>query len=298
MIHIEGMGWHGSILAMHLDARGIGFTWNDTNALYNAWQASTGLCYPAGDARSAADLEVWRRLAANQPGPLQFPPDTVKVVDYTYTQKTPPHGGPKARVSGQVMGRDWSVSSASAVQVDVVPIVRAARARFVDRMTAARPTSAHLLIRAHGFTPERLHRWVWGWNRPVQLALHPKLRAELTHDTTAIYCRQGRFVMAYAYPIPTQPGWWWAGSSLIPQQRPKSLDDRKHFDMWRSRFTELAPFALIEAMAPAVQGWRPQPRPDDSGYPIRQGDTITFPPLWHSGVRWAPSTMASALELL
>jgi hypothetical protein len=167
----------------------------------------------------------------------------------------------------------------------------------VALMRAARPTGPHVLIRAHGFT-ERLHRWVWGWNRPVHLSLAPELTAKLYLQHPAIYCREGRYVMAYAYPIPGQPGTWWAGSSLIPQKRPHQLDVVKHSATWLERFTRLAPFATVDSWGDPVQGWRPQGRPDDTGYPTRENDVITFPPLWHSGVRWGPSTVHRALELL
>ena len=51
-----------------------------------------------------------------------------------------------------------------------------------------------------------------------------------------------------------------------------------------------------------MQGWRPKPAPDDNGAVAvadRDGRRIiTVPPLWHSGIRWAPSVARQVLEAL
>jgi hypothetical protein len=301
MIHIEGMGFLGSMLALRLDADGIPFTWSDIDRGVCAWRASTGLVYPSGDARSQADLSAWERHADGVSG-VNVPVGAVRSVPLVWTQASPPFQGPPAAA----VGAGWSVGSVRAVQVDVPTIVRETRTRFGNWRRRSAPytpqqmreqSSLGILIRAHGFT-DRLARYVWGWNRPVMLRLSRDLLAGLGGVPPAIVCREGRFVAPYAYPLLGEPGWWRAGSSMIPQRVPKPLDPLKHFENWRQTFTRLAPFAAVEAWGPPVQGWRPQAGPDDTGYPYRVGDTITFPPLSHSGVRLAPSTIDRALELM
>src|SRR6185369_5458328 len=50
-IHLEGMGWLGSLIAHELTLREIPFTWNELlpadGWIPTAWQASSGLIYPS-----------------------------------------------------------------------------------------------------------------------------------------------------------------------------------------------------------------------------------------------------------
>lgn len=297
MIHLEGMGWFGSMLAFRLDQQRLRFTWHDTDSGPMAWRASTGLVYPSGDARAEADRDQWLRHTSG----VLLPQTMVQQVSFVFTQAAPPFGGPPSAT----VGPGWSISSARAVQVDVPALVRSARDRFASQRSTG-PAAGDLLIRAHGFT-ERIGAWVWGWNCPVMLTLDPSLRAALRHDPArpqsegarpAIAARSGRFVAPYAYPLLSAPEWWRAGSSMVVQHRPRQLDAAKHFTTWRRQFTELAPFARIEAHGTPVQGWRPQAKRGDSGRPERAGDVITLPPMSHSGVRLAPSVLDQTLELL
>lgn len=303
MIHIEGMGWQGSIFALHLAERSIPFTWHDIDSPIRAWSASTGLCYPSGtktlrrgeEPRSPGDLRIWHGWAAGR-GPA-FPAGAVDLIDFTHTCARPPHDGPKSRAFGD----GWQISSVPGVRVDVPAVVRHVRDRFGGQRLDSAPTrrTGDLLVRSHGFT-ERIHRWVWGWNRPVQLRLPAELVAAQAFERTSIYCRY-RYAMAYAYPLCREPGWYLAGSALMPQHTAHRLtkaQEDTQWELWTKRVRRMAPFVEIDGWGEMVQGWRPQGRPEDSGYPVRRGDVITFPPLWHSGVRWSPSTVAAALRLL
>jgi hypothetical protein len=128
---------------------------------------------------------------------------------------------------------------------------------------------------------------MWGWTIPV------KLTTTFEHSRRpCIYFRRGRFVMAYAYPIPGTE-WWYAGSSLISQRlgRPSALPVMPKFARWRELMAELGQ-GYIKGIAMAgtpVQGWRPVPAQGDDEWVTEQPDgSLACRPLWHSGVRQAP----------
>jgi hypothetical protein len=289
-IHLEGMGWQGSILALLLAREGRDFTWNDTETTINAWKASTGSVYPDSDPRAVASKQAWHRWLDDG----LLPAGTTELCDYVYTSKNPPHGGPKAwaRVGAA------TISSENAIQVNVPAVVKHARLTFADRRVPRPRSDARRYVITHGFS-QRLHRYVWGWNVAVKLSIDPALTHLLAGRPT-IYCRPTRFVTAYAYPIPGLEEWWFAGANGVVQVKAQKLDAEKHYERWCQQFAQLAPFARVVDRSSAVQGWRPQGRPTDPGWPIiheRAGRTrLLLPSMYHSGVRLAPSVMSAALQ--
>lgn len=294
MIHVEGMGWLGSVIALNLADRDIPFTWHDADAAHVAWKACTGIVYPAGDDRSVADHAAWLSWAAAP----WLPSDAVEICSYWFNHRNPPHGG------RYKLGADlgWArMAAVPAVQVDVPTIVADARASFAGCRATAPPAGRHTLIRAHGFS-DRLAGYVWGWSTLVELAYPGDLAEASTGGRPTFYGREGRFKMAYAYALPGRPTSWLAGSSLITQKQAKPLDAGKHFRSWQATFGRLMPEVDVINVGPTVQGWRPKPGPDDDGrVSVAAGEhglVITVPPLWHSGVRWAPSVVAEVLGAL
>ena len=284
MIHIEGMGWLGAATAHTLHAAGIDFTWNDTDAPHVAWRACTGAVFPAGDDRSITNLYRWAHYTT------VMPPGTVSRATYAYAHKAPPHHG-RYTIRADL---GWvRVADAPCYAVDVPQIVIAARTRYAALRRPAAPHGAHV-IAAHGHTTRR-GSWVWGWSAPVQLAISDDLTALSPDRPVILYGRAHRFAITYAYPIPSRPGWWWAGSSLMNQRTARNLDPEAHFTAWREHFAQLYPPVTILDRGPAIPGWRPKPRTGDTGDVEVSGGRLTMPPLWHSGVRWAPTLLDKAL---
>ncbi|MCZ7478927.1 hypothetical protein [Micromonospora sp. WMMC273] len=282
MIHIEGMGWFGAAMAYRLHADGIPFTWHDIDTPVNAWQASAGMVYPAGDDRSTVNLTRWPTLAGI------FPPGTVIPAAFAYPHTHPPHAGTyRTRLD---LG--WiRVADAPAYAVDVPAIVNTARAQFADRRLSG-PVPGKPTIIAHGHT-DRRSTWIWSWTAPVRLHL-PDALHHAVPERIAFYGRTHRFARTYAFPIPTRPNWWWAGTSLLNQRRPHPLNPDLHLTSWRRNVGQLYPWVRIVDNEPAIHGWRARQRPDDRGYLECDGDRLMFPALANSGVRWAPTLLDDA----
>lgn len=289
-LHLEGMGLLGSLLARRLHGDGIGFTWHDTDHPHAAWRACAGLVYPAGDARSARNLPAWTDWWAQS----FLPPGTVEPAHYVFTHQRPPHD---ARYRTEDLGPGLTLAQATAFAVDVPALVTATRTRFAEHRHPAPPADATVLVRAHGH-----HRatagWSWGWTAPVQLQL-PGVLEELPHRP-ALYARRMRLV--HAYPIPSRPGWWWAGGARIPQTRPRTLDAAQLLRRWIADWAQLWPRVEVLTAETPVQGWRPQSADPHDGAVARtttsRGPVLTLPALDDAGLRWAPEVVDATLTEL
>jgi hypothetical protein len=282
-VHIEGMGWLGSVLAYRLRAEGVEFTWNDTEDKLNSWEASTGLVYPAGDERSQKNLTEWNRWYLR---PF-LPERSVERVNYLFAHKSPPHGG---KWGFHDLG-PAKLADDHAFSVNVPAIVHQARREFAARRTDSVPAGA-LLFRAHG--TQRAEKYMWGWSAPVRLVLPPAL-ADLEHRPV-FYGRQVRRLV-YAYALPGTD-LHLAGSTLVRQSTRKPLNVEKHVARWCADWVVTFPEIGLMDIGKPVQGWRPRPAEDDHADVVRTGDSVSLPALWHSGVRWAPGVIDKAIEQL
>lgn len=289
-VHIEGMGWLGSALALRLHAANIDFTWHDSDSHRVAWRACTGIVYPAGDARSQDNLAGWGDWIRQG----LFDPQHVSEALYCYAHINPPHEG-----RYPVVDFGWlRAARAPCYAVNVPAIVTATRTRFAAQRRPSPPEGCRRVI-AHGFG-ERHRQYMWGWSVPVALDLPAELTdAAGPHRLVALYARKHRFQIVYAYPQPGRPGWWWAGSSLVGQKTAGLGDANKAFSAWREAAQILYPkVAILDYSAPA-QGWRPRGANDDPmDLRVWADGTVEFPPLWHSGVRWAPGLVEDATRHL
>lgn len=293
MIHIEGMGLLGSLLALNLHERDQPFTWHDSASPITAWKACTGMVYPAGDDRSMEGLRGWQSWLTEG----WLPYLRAEPVRYVYAHKNPPHEG-KYRAEFDLGDMRVAPTQPGAVGVNVPAIVTSTQLKFQASRYTACPSDATTVVRAHGFN-ERLGSYMWGWSARVGLDVPDDLKAACDGMRPAFYSRKDRFQIVYAYPIPGEEGWW-AGSAIISQKTPHSLDIAKHFARWSSAWAELWPRVPVTHVGEQREGWRPRPavEVDDAHLVERQGNVITFPPLWHSGVRWAPLVINRALEML
>lgn len=285
-IHIEGMGWLGSALAHALHRDGIDFTWHDIATPVNSWQASTGMVYPAGDARSTHNLHAWHTWANTN----LFPPGTVTPCAWAYINKKPPY---KANHTHTNLG--WAnIAHATAYAVDAPAVVNAARHKFAHARREAPPNRAPL-VRAHGFHARRTS-YIWGWSAPVRLHFPANLTKATPELPVALYGRAHRWAMAYAYPIPSRPGWHWAGSSLVRQGTPRYGNITGALERWKTNFTQLFPRVEVKEIQPPAHGWRPKPDDTDPQHLTQPTpEVLEFPPLWHSGIRWAPQLVEQAV---
>lgn len=289
MIHIEGMGLLGSLTGLYLEDKGIDFTWSDIDSNFVAWRASTGVVYPAGDSDSQRGLGTWKQWLKES----WLPSGAAVECEYVYHHKNPPHEG---KYRPQIDFGDMRLApSGHAVAVNVPKIVNAARSQFAERR-AEQPGQNDFVIRAHGFT-DRLLKTMWGWTVPVRLEFPDDLRAATSGRQVAFYSRRNRFQIVYAYPIPGTE-WHWSGSSLISQQTAHTLNPEKHYELWKQSWSINFPRVPIVDRKEPIQGWRPRPRPDDNTKVRRDSNGISYPALWHSGVRWAPNVIEEMMTML
>lgn len=282
-VHIEGMGYLGSLMATRLHQEGIQFTWHDDNRPVSAWRASTGLVSPDGDARSQIELREFAREIKPLLGRYCEP------VTYCYAQKNPPHGG-MYQVDEPYPGVRRALTDAYVV--DVPSFVRATRTRFRDQ--EAKDAGGFDLLRCHG--GDRIKAQIWGWSAVAKLH-GPKALMEL--DNPVFYGRVVRSI-AYAYPLPGTD-LHRIGSTMVRQTHPKSLDSLRHLHRWTLNFNQVFPMLTVDLAAPPVEGWRPAAAPDDALHPEVRHEgprrVLQMPPLAHSGVRWSPSVIREAVEI-
>jgi hypothetical protein len=291
MIHIQGMGLLGSLTAANLAHRNINFSWSDTDSPFVAWKAATGMVYPAGDERSQRGLAAWKRWV-HEPW---LPAGAAVEAAYVYHHKHPPHEG---RYSAAYDLGDMRVApDGNAVAVNAPLLVTAIRERFAAQRVNE-PASNQFVIRAHGFT-DRLGKVMWGWTVPVQLEIPEDVRSATDGKPIAFYSRRNRFQIVYAYPIPDS-NLHWSGSTLVGQREPRTLDVEKHFSTWLNAWNYNFPRVPVVERHQAIQGWRPRPIKEPSDDELVRVDLngLTYPPLWHSGIRWSPLVIDAMLQRL
>ena len=278
-VHIEGMGVLGSMVARRLDEAGVPFTWHDIDAEHSAWPVSTGCVFRTGVER---DLDGWRAWLGHFDDPHLAP--HLELCDYVFNHKAPPHQGKDGIRTDLGALR---VLDKPGIQVNVPSLVTATRAAFTGERRPEAPPMFDPYVIAHGYS-SRLARYMWGWAARVELDLAPALASALEYERPIVYLRRGRFVMAYAYPIPGTPHYW-AGSSLISQREAKPLEVLPKLERWKALIDELSGgMVRCREVASVEQGWRPVPRKGDPLDVERMGNVLRVPPLWHNGVRWAP----------
>lgn len=299
-IHIEGMGVFGSLLAWSLYERDVPFTWNDIRSKNNAWQACTGAVFPTGHARDNECLELWHQLRYMRN--VVRKPNVTEVGAYWYSQKTPPHGGryrPEAEVNGM------RLAPARSLHFNAQQLVAQTRMAFADqeRARSSWPSGSGRLVIAHGFGA-RLDHVVWGWSKLVELkydesAYELDLYDEEERVRPCFYFREGRFVMAYAFPVPGERDLWYAGSSLITQKEPRELEVEGKYQTWMRNVRRLSSGNVeVVKSHQTLQGWRPAPdKLDNELCVLRSDGAIMFPSCWHNGVRIWPAIELSFWEL-
>lgn len=306
-IHLEGMGLLGCLLAPWLKLHGHAVTWHDVDALHTAWRASTGAIFPCGggDGDAYAQWVSWWGIG------FPYPRAHFEEAAYWFNHRHPPHDGKYPMTGDPAKGLRRPASPfTTSLHLNAQTFVPAVRQLFRRGQRRAAPPkhAVHAYVVAHGFGA-RLHRCLWGWTVPVRLKYDRQRYDQRQHQgrslRPAFYFREGRFVMAYAYPIPGTREWY-AGSSLIPQQPGKlrELEVMPKFLKWAAHFEDLSG-GEVEVLKgrtdAALQGWRPAATPAGAVAEQdvqRRGNVLTLPPLWHNGIRAFPLVLAGVLRRL
>lgn len=284
-VHLQGFGWTGSYLAWRLESEGIPFTWEDSDEAICAWKASTGSVYPCGEEEEQRAYEYWRQWKA--PEQVRH---AVCEAPYWYTSKGAPHAGKWDPVVDLGFIRRHPLPS---LHVNVQQFVRATRREFRDRRRMMAAPGATVLV-SHGFG-DRLSSYVWGWSRRVRLDYDTRVFG----DRACFYCRDGRYVLAYAYPVPGEPGLWYAGSSMISQKSAHSLDMESKYATWASQFERLMQGTVqVTSVGALTEGWRPKPVKGDERLVSQVGTSLAIRPMGASGVRMAPALAEAVLRRL
>lgn len=247
VVHLTGMGLLGSLTAWQLYLRGIDFTWDDNDSTVNAWAACTGACYPSVSPVDQLCYQIWRGWA-NQD---IYPEDTVETCAYWVdgVTKSLPHG-----LDSRVLDTAGPLRLAGkSVHLNSQELVHRTRTEFTDTRLKEPHRNTDLHLVSHGFT-HRLARYIWGWTRLVKLDYSDTVAA---HGRPSFYLRKNRFQFAYCYPQPSTD-WWYAGSSLVSQRKPKRLDSGHRYTKWKGWFYELTEGEVeITEEGRMLQGWRP-----------------------------------------
>lgn len=301
-VHIEGMGLTGSMLAHMLWRNEVDFTWHDSKDPRVAWQASTGAIYPSGSEKFGPD-EACREVWAQWHEQDVFQGATERSL-YVFSTKSPPHGG---KYATEQTAHGLQIAGESSYHLNAQLLVPRTRELFaageVQPAFAPKMDDVDWYIQAHGWG-RRLSHVYWGWTRLVKLDYDAGYGASpfegMPDGRPCFYFREGRFIMAYAYPVPGTP-WWYAGSSIIKQPilGRKSLSMPDKYDRWKANFERLGGGAVrVAEEGEFIEGWRPAAKDDDEAWTRVRGNAITVRPLWNSGIRHFPKQWAGIASTL
>lgn len=318
MVHIEGMGFYGCLLACELARWDVPFTWHNRETGYSAWRASTGsiLPCPTAPALHQSAYATWLRWTDPNLAPwakLMLRGDEPIVIagSLWYNPNLPAMGG--QRISGIALpGDSLALSRDRSLHFHVTRFVRETRAAFQAAMRYSVSGSPTHYVIAHGFG-RRLDHVNWGWSAYADLDFHPDI-LQSSHPNTVpcIYLRTTNFRYFYALPHPS--GTWRIGSASIAQAAPGlSLGDagldRHLASFQRAMDRHLGGLVtVVGEVWGLTEGWRPTPASNDTDlvrtttsaqpgwYP--PSIVLEFPSMAGDGVRLAPAVLASALQAL
>ncbi len=302
-IHLTGMGVTGSLIALLLRRKRVEFTWSDLDGPFNAWRASTGGVFPSGRAKSDGmeGYHFWRSAYDRR----DLPRDILDAAPYLYNTKAPPHGAPAGGATPLGMLTLYAYPS---LHFNPQRLVQYVRALEEKSRRDTRPTGSFDIV-THGFQGPsygvEASTFQWGWSVKVKVEIR---QAKALDKTTpgrlapSLYLRQGKFIMAYLYPVPGEPGAHYFGSHMIAQKQPKALEIPPKFEALRTRAFELSRGDLLKmkAIAEPVQGWRPIAGAgwDGRWIALDGSSRILCKPMGSSGFRYAPMLLGALAQRL
>jgi hypothetical protein len=279
------MGVVGSILAHEL---GVDFTWSDPDLDFNAWGASVPIIRPG-----SPTYKEWVGWVVGDPwwSPM------MTLAPFYFTTKRPPEG---ARVGFSATERPpWKEADGPAIIINAQHLVLRSRVEHMARRTDG-PEPGDTVVVAHGFN-DRLHHYLWGWSCLARLSWPgPVAPGPVALGPVALDHRVGKFVSAYAAPVPHEAPWHRVGAAggtgLRYQLRAKECDVEREKARWEQ---VMAPLGVsVSQWGAAQQGWRPAQARGDDALALRSGQRITLRPMSHSGFALAPRYVEAVKELL
>lgn len=292
--HLEGMGIQGCLLAHFLDRAGYDFTWHDIGLPQTAWKASTGAIYPGGsekfgdDARCLKQWDRWYREGI-------FDETVLEPAFWWFNHKTaPPHEG--RYKPSEPTEHGLRRAPMNSYHFNAQEFVPRTKARFQDRRAPA-TEPGRVYVVTHGWSERQVHVY-WGWTRLVELEYDPEVYGR--QQRPSFYFREGRFIMAYAYPVAGTP-YWYAGSNIIKQMsgRSRSLEIPPKYERWKANFERLGNGAVrVKAEADMIEGWRPCARDASWAKLGNAGAQVTLRPLWNNGIRHFPQQLEHFCNVL
>lgn len=277
MIHLNGMGLVGCLLAIRLEDEGIPFTWYDKQfgdsfedvkpaPKINSWKASTGCCYPSDD---PLDVANYRRFASAEVVGHHWLKNFVTTATYGYGATNPPHYNNKKKAEHLCSTGTISFLKAPSYHLNVQALVVFTRIRLAARF-AKEAAEGYKVVNSHGFHEKCPTRYFWGWSTHAQLTLSDKLKAEVG-ETVCLNLQHKRYGTWYAYPVPRTEGaldlqmpehTYYLGTAFIHQKVPKELEIPGKFGKFMQHLLDKCGKDIVvhepEAGYEFKQGWRPQ----------------------------------------
>lgn len=291
-IHLEGLGLMGSLLIPHLVDDGHEVTWDDTEEVrVQSWRASTGAIMPFGDDDSMQGLRLWIRMIRTPSTFRELYRRLTERATFCYYSQNPPHGGKAYGVEEVAKVGGVRVSNQYSYHIDAQQVVQVARSHFRGmRAREWKKTKPDLRIVTHGWRPEVIGAYSWGWSAMVQAYVSNEVQEALRTKTGCFYMRNG-YQIAYLYPV-GRTGMHYAGTTLITQKGgPKNNDPQPHFERWQKQIEEFSEGHLRgDLLYPATlqQAWRPKPKDEQVDMVWQEGRTIFLRPAYGNGIRMFP----------
>jgi hypothetical protein len=286
VIHLEGMGGVGSLLARRLERERIPFTWNDTDAAVVAWKASAGAILPLGDEESSSAYTAWQQWLAED----ELLANMVTPAWFVYLSKHPPGNGKRVGVEARKrFTNGLTLSNVRSYHVDVQRLVESTRNRFARHR---RQLPEGRVLVTHGFATATRYRW--GWTAILEGMPVVPLRRP------ALYLRQGqllRFVFPYGRGTT-----WMAGAGSVVQPKPRVLEAEDKVERWCKA---VEPWFVASKVLQINTGWRPE-RPEPAAAPMLLSDLLIsgtsgrtyIRPQSGSGIRLFPHIWEAVKEWL
>jgi len=270
-IYIQGFGIIGCLLAVRLEDLGVPFTWFDSDEKVQAFKASTGCCYPSGEAVDKANYERFPAEVLSHPWISKF----TEVANYAFTQKSIPHDAPRSGLQVVSDFNGCKLLNKPSYHINAQEFVAQTRARFADRNSPVAPQGA-FVIHAHGFHAVRPTTYRWGWHAKAKVTiLEPGL---ILDKRTCFNLKEGRFNSSYLYPVPGSDEYY-LGTHFIFQRKAKDLNMEGKAEYILNHIQKVAGSVLEVEVVPGsvVTGWRPAFEEEGPAYILEGGELFLRP---------------------
>jgi len=237
------MGLIGCTLARKLQQEGIEFSWEDNDAVFSAWKASTGCVYPSGNPKDAYNYKKFQDSAAGLG--MEY-----EVADYCFSQNSIPHKENSKELSVNSTDGQLKFLNLPSFHVNVQDFVLNTREKF--KSLRRQEAQDVFTIHANGFHQYHPSDWRWGWSTTAKVTLKTPSKQRICFNL-----KEGRFVNVYLYPKPQTEDYYF-GTSFIFQRKMKNLEtDNKIIKSLAHAKSKIENFAGIELFGEVQQGWRP-----------------------------------------